>query len=416
MQNRPLSIVIGGRDLNPSGIVGVPILGFENGKPELSHIELRNCLMSHQYFRNYGIFTKLELAVLRDLGYPIDLENFWGYSIYDDSGTYTLSGSDSFCARVPVADQPGIYEYEIETPNPTPLTIGLHIYGHNNTVRLVDGYSVLQSGNGSAGIRVDGWEKIVEIGNDSQIMSAGEDGIGMMVCYGKGHRIYQNAYADTMVVGTGSEIIGDIVSKWNPFKPFVQYDDRTRHTLHPKIYFGGRRDESTDSLVADSSYNGTFIGNISAEFGALDVCLMGGTLNWGRRDDDSPQKMSALERFRMCRGTCLRLESDFVHIAAKELMFEPDTTIITPSRRNFRIHVEVPEDIVLDCDSFCRNVKFKDCDSGQQNSFDIDYLVEEPDDVIHPKSRIYKFFKPSLEDFFMDDSLDMNASWDVDDF
>jgi hypothetical protein len=480
LQNRPLSIVSEeGKNLNPLGIVGVPILGFERGIPGLGHIELRNCLMSHQSFRNYGIFTKLELAVLRDLGYPIDLENFWGYSIYGDSGTYTLGEMDSFCARVPVVGQPGRYEYEIETSNTTPLTVGLHVYGHNNTVRLVDG-RVLQSGNGSAGIRVDGWENIVEIGSSTRIISNGEDGTGLMVCYGKDHCIHQagtiiaksigalfsfggnvvgltrqqigsfintkvfppntfvnsvlqeetsgplvkcfevtghlegreaihiarNAYVDTIAIEASSKVIGDIVNEWNPFEPFVQYDDRTRHLLHPRIYFGARRDESTDSLVADSLYNGTFIGNIVNKSSALDVCLMGGTLNWGRRDDY--QEMATLERFCMCRGTCLRLESDFAHIAAKELMFEPDTTIIAPSRRGFKMHIEVPKDVKWDCGSVTRNVSVKFCDSGKE-SFKLGCSTEEPN-TDHPESRIFKFFEQCLKDFFVDDS------WDVDDF
>jgi hypothetical protein len=471
LQGLPLSIFSGDRDLNPFHVVGAPVLGFENETPELSHIELRNCLMSHQIFNNYGIFTKLELAVFKDLGYPIDLENFWGFSIYGDGGTHTLDENYSFFARVQVLDQPGIYEYEIGTPNSTPLTVGLHVYGHDNTVQITAGYRVLQSGDGSVGIRVDGWGNILETMNGSQIISYGKNGIGMMVCYGKYHRIHQagtitagsigacfsfggntlgmtcrqkgsfintrldslnpntflnsdledelkgplveyydvkgrlegqqaaiyiskNAYVATIAMGTGSEIRGDIFTEWNSLTPFIQYE--TRHTLHTKIYFGAKRDESSNDFVADDSYNGIFIGSILDKCGALDVCLMGGILNWGRGDS---QQMSDLRGFYMRRGARLRLleTSNFILISAKELIFEPDTTIIAPSRQ-FQMRIAVPEeDAKFDCDSVKQNVRFEYCNSEEQNPFDIDYLVEEPN-AVHPKIRIIDFFQQLFYD------------------
>jgi hypothetical protein len=188
--------VLDGAMLDPSGnIYGVPINGFEGKNPELSHIELKNSMMSHQSYRNWTGYMEAELAMLKDIGYEkINLRNHYGLSIYgsaltvDNTTGYAAVGADG-------SYLPGVY-------NTTLMGIGLHIYGTGNTV--TQNADILSAGFGGAGIRVDGyngayatdgWNTPFDAGNTLSIApgvrvhSNGTLGTGLMVAYGKGHVI-----------------------------------------------------------------------------------------------------------------------------------------------------------------------------------------------------------------------------------
>jgi hypothetical protein len=163
---------------NPENVPGIPINGFEGRDPEFSHIELRNSLMSHQNYRNWNTLMEAELAVLQDIGIPLDRKNFFGKSIYESNITDNRIIDVKFYAR----DANG---YKIGDFNSTPLTIGLHIYGSENIITMTG--EVLSNGDSSVGVRIDGWKNNLTI--DAYIHSDGDNGIGLLVAYGKEHNI-----------------------------------------------------------------------------------------------------------------------------------------------------------------------------------------------------------------------------------
>lgn len=188
--------VLNGAILDSAGLqAGIPVNGWEMNAdnvsvPEFSHIELRNSLMRHQYYRNYGVFMEAELAVMQDLGYDLDRRNFFGSSIYNSG--LTLDNDKGYFARNAAGTG-----YIAGQPNLTPFGIGLHIYGDNNTIS--QRADLLADGRGAVGIRVDGWRNTLTVAPGVRVTANGEGGTGLMVAYGRNHII--NSLGDIIATG-----------------------------------------------------------------------------------------------------------------------------------------------------------------------------------------------------------------------
>ena len=132
-------------------VPGLPVNGNEGVDSEdyvdLTHIELRNSLMSHQSWSNYMSFMEAELAALQDLGYTIDRRDFFGRSVYGDGRT--IVNDAPYYARN--ADGTA---YIAGTYNKNPYGMGLHIYGSGNTV--IQNAPLMTKGMAAVGIRIDG--------------------------------------------------------------------------------------------------------------------------------------------------------------------------------------------------------------------------------------------------------------------
>ncbi len=273
-------------------IDGIPIKGWElSGRDDSghdlyaldsSHIELERSLMSHQFYRSYNTFMEVELALMQDIGYKIDRNNFYGKSIYDSGKTY--KNTQGFFAR----NDEGT-EYIQGRANTASMGVGLHIYGSRNNITQTslgknDGSAdLLACGTGAFGIRVDGVENTVTLAKDAKIEANGQNGIGILVAYGRDHNI--TVEGNVSAIGDGGDAVrfdfGDGVTSQEYRGSFIRYaiasdatNDGMKYITSPddmKLKYSDNLSMSESKYLNDNSVTDHVNGDLLSKMGNITI-------------------------------------------------------------------------------------------------------------------------------------------------
>ena len=209
----------GVNDQTRKPVPGIPINGFDYDEDgnlvlDLSHIELQNSLMSHQFYRNWGVLMEAEIALLQDIGYKIDRKRFYGRSIYN-SGTQekpnVIENDQGYWAR----NDEGTDWLEGQASTQS-WGIGLHIYGSYN--KVTQKASLLADGDWGIGARIEGVGNELTVASGTVIEANGRGGRGLLFSWGKEHNAVIEKGAIVRAVGDqgiavsfdfGSNLLGD---------------------------------------------------------------------------------------------------------------------------------------------------------------------------------------------------------------
>ncbi|MCQ2965906.1 MAG: autotransporter outer membrane beta-barrel domain-containing protein [Alphaproteobacteria bacterium] len=247
-------------------VLGLPMNptdGLWFGSPtDLNHIELRNSYMSHQMFRNWTTFMEAELAFLKDIGYDINLKDYYGKSIYLDNVTTS---------------------FDEDYSSSKDFAIGLHIYGSNDTISQTANINL--SGEGTFGVKIDGIQDNYNLETGKVVELTGNNTIAVGAIYGKEHQITIANDAVIKVSGKnsialgfdfGDDILGSSLSASEEhfsmgsylFGISVDQDDEVKGALVEQLTINGSIEATGKATTAIYSSGNAWVKNININNGA----------------------------------------------------------------------------------------------------------------------------------------------------
>lgn len=230
-----------------------------DGGNVLGHPALLGSIMSYSPHRNM-LFTELELAALKDMGYAIDPGRFFGKSYYPTN----LGGRLTQDPDLPAGQGAYLAETPVTVTNATGFsssasyTTGLHVYRDRLTVTQAADINV--SGHGAGGVRVDGVGNTVIIPGQTTVAASGPYGTGLLVSYGKNNVIdLRGTVEATGQMGIGAHFgigMGRSFYQYSSPDLLQNSDDRYFHTK--------MNSDLNGPLVSAFNISGTLSGALAA--------------------------------------------------------------------------------------------------------------------------------------------------------
>jgi len=233
---------------------GLPVMGGVgtdyriDGGNVLGHPALLGSLMSYSP-APFVFFPELELAALKDMGYSIDLKQFYGKSYYPSN----LGG---FLTTDPTMAPGLVGGYLAETADTVVNTAGfnsaasfgagLHVY--RDKLNVTQAANINASGYAAGGIRVDGVGNTVTIPSGITVAANGQQGTGLLVAYGKGNVINLNG----VVEATGPQGVGAIFDTGSWYLSYYYMPPHAYGVNSDYRYFFTKMNSDLNGALVDS--------------------------------------------------------------------------------------------------------------------------------------------------------------------
>lgn len=232
-----------------------------DGGNVLGHPALLGSIMSYSPLRNM-LFTELELAVLKDMGYAIDLKQSFGKSFYPTNlgGLLTTDPGMGF-------GEVGAYLAETAATvvntagfnSALSYGTGLHVY--RDKLNVTQAADITASGHGAGGIRIDGVGNTVTVGSGVTVAANGSSGTGLLVSYGRNNVINLNGTLEA----TGSQGVGAQFGISEDFSSYFYKSGVPALVNSDDRYFYTKMNSDLNGALVDSfNIAGTLKGSLAA--------------------------------------------------------------------------------------------------------------------------------------------------------